>query len=287
MEDIKVLHQWEVTIEKEVEETTSEQINGQYVTVTRKVTKPVATKMALKQPTRRELRKAELFYGKEFNHFVTSGFLPRAIMVNKYLDISGGIMSEKERTRIAELISKRVGLEGDLVRATNEPEAVKNELRNKLVSVNTQLMDLNSANEASFSQTAETKAQSQLTSWFCFFFTFIDRNGKWHPYFEGDTFEQKEEFMWKLEEAKDKFYETAVDKISLYVDLFNRGLNTPEQFKAIEEELTKQLSQKKAEGNKTDENIALATGTVITSEKTAELNGTTTTGADVPVTPTG
>jgi hypothetical protein len=298
MDEVKILHEWEVIIDKEVEETSTEVRDGQTVTITRKVIKPIPTKMALKQPTRRELRKAELFYGKEFNKFVTMGFLPRSIMVNKHLDISGGIMSDKERAQIADLLAKKVGLEADLVRATNEPQNVKEELRNRLVAINTQLLELNSANESVFSQTAETKAQGQLTSWFAFFFIVIDRNGAWHPYFAGDTFEQKEEFMWSLEEKHDKFYETAVDQISLYVDLFNRGLNTPEQFKAIEGELKKQLDKKKVDEKKaTDEGIEAVTGspliekpTGVTVTGTSTPEGAVTThnvATDIPTIPTG
>lgn len=241
----KILHEWTITQTKEVEETGPETVNGQVVQVTRKVKKEVPTKMALKAATRRELRAAELHYGKEFNRYVTLGFLPRSILVNKHLDLTGGVLSQKERVQAAKLAERHAQLESDLVRSLNEPEEVKAKIRNELVAVRTEMSDINSANEAVFNHTAEAKAQSSLQNWFIYHLIMIDEAGKWAPYFKGDTFDAKEEFMWKLEETNDPFFVLAVDKISTYIWMFNRGLETPEQFKAMEEELAKQAEENK------------------------------------------
>lgn len=237
---IKILHQWEITLNKQVDETISEDRDGQTVQVTRKVTKPVVTKMALKQPTRRELRAAELFYGKQFNRFVSMGFLPRSILINKHLDLTGGVLSEKERSQASKLAEKHSELEADLVRSLNEPEEVKKKIRDQLVAVRTEMVNINAANEAVFSQTAEVKAQNQLSSWFALNLIMIDRAGKWQTYFDGDDFDKKEEFMWNLEETQDEFYLKSIEKITTYIQLYNMGASTPEQFQKIEEELAKQ-----------------------------------------------
>lgn len=248
----KILHEWTITQTKEVEETGPETVNGQVVQVTRKVKKEIPTKMALKAATRRELRAAELHYGKEFNRYITLGFLTRSIMVNKHDNTTGGVLSNKERARIAALSEKHAQLESDLVRSLNEPEEVKAKIRSELVAIRTEMSDISSANEAAFNHTAEAKAQSSLQNWFIYHLILIDKAGKWVPYFEGDTFDAKEEFMWKLEETNDPFFTLAVDKISTYIWMFNRGLETPEQFKAMEEELAKQAeeSKRKAEAAK-------------------------------------
>lgn len=238
---IKILHEWTIIQKKTVNETSSEVINGQTVQVTRPVEKDIPTKMALKSPTRRELRAAELHYGKEFNRYVTLGFLPRSILVNKHLDLTGGVLSQKERGQASKLAEKHAQLESDLVRSINEPEEVKAKIRAELVAIRTEMSDINSANEAVFNHTAEAKAQSSLNNWFIYHLILIDEAGKWAPYFKGETFETKEEFMWKLEESNDPFFTLAVDKIATYIQMFNMGANTPEQFKALEEELAKQL----------------------------------------------
>lgn len=260
---IKLLHTWDVTVEREVEETGPETVNGQTVTVTRKVKKPVITRMALKQPTRRELRAAELFYGKEFNRFVQMGFLPRSIMVNKHLDLSGGILSEKERGHVEKLTRKYVELESDLARLATADSASeeKKKLQDSMAGIRAEMTNLNAANEAVFSQTAEAKAQNQLSTWFAMFLILVERAGKWVSYFEGDNYESKEEFMFQLEEKSDEFYLAATDKIAAYTYWFNRGADTPESFKAMDDEMTKQLEASKEAREKAEKEVA---------EKTAE-----------------
>lgn len=249
----KILHEWVITQTKEIDETAPETINGQTVQVTRKVKKDIPTRMSIKSPTRRELRAAELHYGKEFNRYVTLGFLPRSILVNKHLDMTGGVLSQKERVQAAKLAEKHAQLESDLVRSLNEPEEVKAKIRLELAAVRSEMSDINSSNEAVFNHTAEAKAQSSLNNWFIYNLILIDRAGKWQPYFEGETFEAKEEFMWKLEESNDPFFILAVDKIATYIQMFNMGANTPEQFKALEEELAKQLEASKAKAEIAEE----------------------------------
>lgn len=238
-DNIRTLHAWSVTVTKEVDETVTETRNGQEVKVTAKVKKPVSTRMALKQPNRRELRQAELFYGTEVNRFMALGFLPRSILVNKHLDLTGGVMSLKERTQIATLTARHVELENDLVRTMNEPEEVRKGIQTELAGIRAEITNLNTVNEAVFSQTAEVKAQNQLGQWFAFNLTYIERAGKWEPYFVGKTFDEKEEWTWKLEEEADQFYLAAITKILTYCHFFNMGATSPEQFKLIDEELLK------------------------------------------------
>ncbi len=239
-----IIHEWNISIDREVDETTTEVRDGQPVTVTRKVKKPIITKMALKRPTRREMRQAELFYGKRFNHFVNEGFLTVPIMTNKQQNLTGDLLSVKDKERIETLRSLSVKLDNDLARAVNETAEVKEKLQAELSTARTQLLDIYSANQAVYSQTAEKRAERDLNDWFAYNLTLIDRGG-WQPYFEGKTFEEKEESMWKLEESNDPFYTVAVTKISTYVQFFNMGLDTTEKFKLAEEELQRQLDSGK------------------------------------------
>jgi hypothetical protein len=249
--DIKLVHEWTVTLSKEVDKTTSELVNGQTVQVTRKVKEDSPVKFGLKQPTRRELKSAELFYGKEFNRFFAMGFMPRSILVNRHLDMSGGVLSEKERGHISELLKKSSDLEGDLARltTTNPDEDLKKQVEAKLATIRTEIVNLQVANESVFSQTADARAQSQLNTWFALFLTLIDRNGKWVPYFEGDTFEQKEEYMWDLEEKVDELYGKAVPGISKHVNIFISGGDTPDKFKQALEWLDKESAKQLESSN--------------------------------------
>jgi hypothetical protein len=253
---IKILHEWTVNIKRQVEETGPETINGQTVQVTRKVDKETLVKFAIKLPTRKELKAAELFYGKEFNRFFSMGFIPKSILINKHMDLSGGIMSEKERNHIAELVKKSVDLEADLIRitVTGENKDLKGKIEAKLATIKSEIVNLQIANESVFSQTADAKAQSQLNTWFALFLVLTEKNGKWHPYFEGETFEQKEEAMWKLEEDQDDLYKNAVESISKHTNIFISGGDTPEKFKLalnwLDKEAASQLASSENLENK-------------------------------------
>ena len=252
--DIKIIHTWTIPVFKNVEEVTEKEENGQIIKISRPVRKEVPVKMGIKKMTRRERSEADLFYGVKYNHYINLGFNPRAVLVNKLIDISGGTLSEKERLRAAELYSKKSEYEYDLIRAKDD-EKERKEIQKKISAINAVLIDLSTENEAVFSQTADSRAQNQLNTWLALTLTYIEENGKWKPYFKGETFEEKEAFMWKLEEDEDEFYGKCFEKVSFYIGLFARGINTPEQFAVIEEELKKQLEAKKeaeAEGQKSD-----------------------------------
>lgn len=243
---LKTLYKWQVTLEGELTETTSELRDGQTVTITRKVKKPVSTTMALSYPTRRQLRQAELFYGKRVNWYMAEGFLTHSILQNKHSNLTDGVLSNKDKARLEVLKTKEVELQNDIVRAMNSPDEVKGKIQQELADVQRELINLYSVNEAIFSQTAESRAKRDVNDWLAYFLTLIEENGKLVPYFKGDTYEQKEEFMFQLEEKADEFYAKAAEKIGTYVYYYNMGLDKPEQFAAMDEALKKQLEAKDA-----------------------------------------
>ena len=257
MDTQKLLYKWQVTLEKEQDETTTELRDGQTVTITRKVKKPLAVSMALAYPTRRQLRQAELFYGKRVNWYMAEGFLTHSILQNKHSNLTGGVLSDKDKARLDLLKIKEVELQNDLVRAMNGSDEVKKKIQQELADVQRELINLYSVNEAVFSQTAESRAKRDVNDWLAYFLTLIDENGKLVPYFKGDTYEVKEEFMFQLEEKNDEFYSKAAEKIGTYVYYYNMGLDKPEQFAAMDEALKKQLEAKEAknEGVETKEGV--------------------------------
>lgn len=247
----KLLHTWDITLTKTVEETAPENVNGQLLPVTRKVEKPVVTKMALKQPTRRELRAAELFHAKRKSWYIQQGFIPYVVMHNKLTNMTGGILSDQQKERRAHLQERAQTLDKEVNLCVNEPER-KDKLQKELSNVKSELLQLHSISESVFNDTAERRAERDLTDWFAFHMTMIERGGQWVTYFEGqgatpeETFALREEHMWKLEESGDEFYKAAATKISTSVYLFNMGLSTPEQFKLADEELSRELAKEKA-----------------------------------------
>lgn len=250
--NIKILHEFTVTIDRETDETTTETQNGQPVTITRKVKKPVATKMALRDLTRKERRAADLFQASQTAHYVKDHKLLLASeLTNRLINTTGGVLTEKEKDRVEQLRARHVSLELDISRE-NEPEKRKG-LQNEQATIRTELISLNAINESVYSQTAEAKAQADLNNWLIFRLIMIDRGGKWVPYFEGDgnteteVFRKREEFMWDLEEKNDEFYAKAMQPMVTYTYWFSNGVNTPEGFAAMEAELKVQKDAREAE----------------------------------------
>ncbi len=244
--DLLLLHTWTVTVEKDTPETTTETRDGQSVTVTKTVKRPVVTRFALKQPTRRELRAAEKFYGREYSRLITDGHITRQAMETKHLNLTGDVLSEKERARMVDLRRQIIETENDLARGHNAPADEKAKLQDKLAAARTEFTNLQALHESIFAQTAEVKAQNQLSTWFSLFLVLVERGGRWVPFFEGEKFEDREECLFKMDEARDPLYLAATDKISVYVYWFNRGVDTPEAFKAMDEEMEKQLAAGRA-----------------------------------------
>lgn len=246
-DSIRELHSWSIDTERTENESGPEVVGGQTVTVTRPVKKTVSTRMVLKQPTRREIRAAELHYGSEFNRFVRLGFLPRSVLINEHLDLTGGVMSKKEQEMIAKLSKRHVDLEGDQVRAVAaQDKEAQDHIEKEMYAIRSEITNINNANESVFSQTAEAKAQGQLVQWFAFYLTHIERNGRLVHYFEGEEFKEKEEHMWKLEESNDPFYQQCIQQILTYAHFLNKGASKPEHFQQIDVELKKQLESRKA-----------------------------------------
>lgn len=248
--DLKILHAWNVTIDREVDETNTESVNGQMLPVTRKVTKPISTRMGLRALTRKEARAADLFRAARTAHYVKDhGLLLAHELTNRLINTTGGVLSDKQTERVEQLRERHATLDADLARSIHEPEDVRARLTKELATVRAELINLNAINESLYSQTAEAKAEADLNNWVTFHVIVIDRGGpatpRWEAYFEGASFDAREEHMWKLDESKDEFYSAAVPKIATYVYWYNKGADSAEQFKLMDDELARQVEARK------------------------------------------
>lgn len=268
----RILHTWQVTVTREVSETAPEVVNGQTVQVTRKVQKPVETRMALRDLTRQERRGADLFRAKRTAHYVKDhGLLLASELTNRLINTTGGVLTEKEKERVEKLRARHAELDLEIVRAKDDVERQKS-LQREQANVRTELLTLNAINEQLYAQTAEAKAESDLSNWVTFHVTLIDRSAggaatpDWKPYFEGDTFEKREAWLWDLEERKDEFYIAAAQKIASYTFWFNKGADSAEAFKLFDEELARQDQARR----EVEEEHALAKEEVLIDKLIAE-----------------
>src|SRR6056300_1198186 len=95
--ELKLLYQFTVDEEKEVEKETSRKNRktGE-VTITKKKEK-VRVEVKIKKPSRRELEDAELQYTIEMSKCVKQGILTKAMLAKKYGDTGGAFTEEGQK----------------------------------------------------------------------------------------------------------------------------------------------------------------------------------------------
>ncbi len=239
---IKILHKWTVDQTKEVERPVTETINGQVLQVVRPVKETVTTKMAIRALKRQEQRAVGVFRASRISYYSRPphSLLSTTELRNRVVNTSGGVLTEKEHALAATLRTKHVELDMALAAgATNLSAEDKKKIQDELTTVRSDLINLNAINEAVYANTAEAFAENDANNWLLFALIMVERDGKWVQYFEGADFDSRESFMFALEEGKDPFYLLALDRITTYAYWYGRGVDSPEAFKLLDEELAK------------------------------------------------
>jgi hypothetical protein len=244
---MKLLHKFTVELEKEVEETSVKNENGQEITVKTKVKKKVPYTIAMKKLARRENDDFRLFYGAQIKRAIEAGLLTKAVVLNRHIDGAGGLMSKETAKHLANLSVEIENLRNRLVELgmVNENDTEKaqrqNDLLAKYVSTQQEMQAIESSNQAVFENTAETYAQERSNLWLIFNQTYIENGEKHEPMFKGNGFMEKEDYYFDLEEKEDPLYIAARGKLVLYWGLYSTGqVNTSEDFVKLDERLKSQ-----------------------------------------------
>lgn len=257
MADIKTLYSFTVEIEKQVDKVESVTVDGQTYDKKVKVTEKTPIKFALKKPSRREFEDARLFYGIEQNKAITNGFLTKGMMVNKYANTTGGIFSQNEAKELLSLFRQRESLDAELKQAASisAPEDVQNDLKSRLLAISRQILEIELSNQSLFQHTAENHAKEKTIAYMVYCFTYIDKNGKFVPYFEGDDedpvkrFQLRQAQHFALEDKEDTLLLLVRDRlINLFAHYYEGVAVTEEDFKNIEVELKNQFTPKEEAG---------------------------------------
>lgn len=246
----RILHQFTVQVEREVEETNTRTENGQTITVTSKVKKPLDYTIILKDPSRREKNELALFKDVTYGEAVNRGLVIKRVMQQKLTgNDSQNPLSEEDDKNLAAMNARLGELVNDYVRLKALPEADTEENKERLNKVATEyaslykkVSDINIAYQSVYAHTAENYTQTKMLTWLTLFLTFIKdptqpSDSVPRPMFPGSDYKTKEEKLDELEDNKDDILIKAIEKLPTYwmLYLFNRA-NTPEDFKTIEEE---------------------------------------------------
>lgn len=245
----KILHQFIVNIDKEIEETTTRTENGKEITEKVKITKAVPHTVVLKEPSRREKQDLAMFQGVAYSEAINIGLLPRLIMTQKLSkDPSNPISGDEDRT-LASMNARLGELANDYIRLNANSNSETEEFKDKKIKISIEwealrkkVVDINTAYQSVFAHTAEQYQQNRALTWLTLFLTFVKVGDKHEPMFFGNDIKSKEEKLGDLEDNLDKLYMGALDKLATYWMLFyfGRAANS-EEFAKVEAQWNKEI----------------------------------------------
>ena len=214
----------------------------QIVVESRKSVEKVEQIFVIKQPTRRQMEEADMEYSIEMSKCVKKGVLTKAMLMNKYTD-TGGMLSEKDAQELSKLYGKLGELQTDFTALNLKSHNKENESKKQQVSKDmAELRRAIATAETNFSallnHTADTRAQNKVIVWYLLSLTNLEKDGKLEPFFMGETFEEKKDHFYKMEEDEDELLNIVYDKISAFISFWYFSSSASESdFKDLEKDI--------------------------------------------------
>ncbi len=247
----KILHEFTLPIQQEVEETSTRTEGGKTITETAKVTKEVLVRFVLKDPSRREKQEVALWQSvKQGEAIMKLGLPPRLLMLQKLQKDTNNPLAGQEDKALVTMNARLHELANDYIRAVNtkEPDDRIASLQLEFMTLQKRIVDIETAYQSMFAHTAEQYANSKCIEWLALNLTYIKMGAKYEPLFKGDDLAAKEKRLEELDDTQDKVYLVGYQKLATCWMLYFLGrASTPEDFKRIEDEwLKEQEAAKKA-----------------------------------------
>lgn len=199
---------YEFTIDKE--EPREERTDNPDGTFTvKKVNAKVPYKFCLKTPSRQDRDHAELFYFRQMNEASKAGLVPEAVLI-KRLNDNGGLLSEHDRkllvehgAKIADKQSEIAGLEIKSIREESDAEKLAT-LRKELDTLQDDLKKYSKTygqlEASTLESSAENWVRNKLIRYYALNLLYKFENNDWARYFEGDTFEDRLQKYYELDD---------------------------------------------------------------------------------------
>jgi hypothetical protein len=197
----------------------------------------------IKQPTRRQMEEADMEFSIQMSKCVKEGILTKAMLLNKYSD-TGGLMSEAEAKDLARLYGQLGELQTEFTSWKMTDKKKFTEKQQKVVedmaALRREIAQTETNHAALLNHTADHKAQTRVITWYLLSLSHIDRDGEIVPYFEGDDFTAKEEYMFQLEEEEDDLFAAVYQKLTAFISFWYFSISAEkEDFESLEEDIEK------------------------------------------------
>ena len=248
--DKKIIYEFKVTKEEEVEEETTrnkknkESGEMEKVTTVKKVKKDIPYNIKIYEPSRRQVEDADMEFSIEMSKCIKRGILTKAMLAKKYSD-SGGLLTEDDSKELIRLYKELAELQNDLGRLmsrkkkTQEEKDKEGELTEKFAAARKRIVDLETTYQNVFNHTADTKAQNKTVLWYLLNLSHVETpDGVEEALFPGDTPEERENSYYAKDENEDELYELAREKLMTFVSFWYFSQNaSPEDFAKLESDI--------------------------------------------------
>jgi hypothetical protein len=167
------------------------------------------------------------------------------MLLNKYKD-TGGLDGEKETKALSQAYGDYQQVQVDIVNLRIIPDSEKTEdqvkelqeKENKMLTLRKEIVQRESSYLTLFSHTADARAQNKSILWYVLNLSYYKDTSSGHkdfvPIFKGNTFEEKEEALSKMEDEQDFIYQNTYLKLaSLFSYWFFSGVVDKEEFDKI------------------------------------------------------
>jgi len=249
----------EIEVEKEVEvEKTRTNANGeeekykdkekrkvkekQIVKEKRVTTEKLEHVFVIKQPTRRQMEEADMEYSIEMSKCVKQGVLTKAMLMNKYSD-TGGMLSEADANKLSELYGRLTELQTEFTHLNmknDKPNAEKRlkEVNDEMATLRRTIARAETNFSALLNHTADNRAQNKVITWYLLSLTQIEKDGELTPFFAGETFDEKKNNFYELEESEDDLLSLVYDKLTAFISFWYFSSSvTQEDFIDLEKDI--------------------------------------------------
>ena len=247
----KIIYNFKVTVEREIEESTTSKVKNketgetEEITKTKKVKKPVSNDVTIYTPSRRQVEEADMEFSIEMSKCIKKGILTKAMLAKKYSD-SGGLLSEDDSSKLVRSYSELSEIQSSLAKLMSKKDASSEEkdsikqLTEEFARIRRAIVDLETTYQAVFNHTADTKAQNKTILWYLVNLTFYKgADGIERPLFNGEDYDEKlDSYYEKDESGEDAMYDLAKEKLMAFISFWYFSQNTTdEDFKKLEEDM--------------------------------------------------
>ena len=243
---MKLIYEFEIQKEVEVDKTETREENGATVTVTTKVKEKKPLYFAIKRPSRNEKEEGEMNRAAFFALCVERGVITQAALRKKYGDTGGIYTNEEEkqysilRQKLRDLLEDYKLASLNLETQTEAEKTKRNEIFDEIFEIRRKIIDFENSATLFYQDTAEAKARNKLIEFFILTLTHHrqDPQKEWAPFFKGKTFEEKLAHLSELEDNDDEIYLQIGEKLAFVVTLLLTSPNlTKEEIDNLEKEM--------------------------------------------------